>query len=145
MARYARLAALRDSPDAFLPGQPPEHQWDEDHWRRSCRSGIWAVAEDGAGTFGLARLSYMGPDAYVESVWTHPLHRRKGVASRLVRRLIAAKRPGGHGDIFVWVIQPNDPAFNLYKKLGFEETSDEQLLRPINRYERRMRFAGSRQ
>jgi ribosomal protein S18 acetylase RimI-like enzyme len=144
VARDARLAALRDTPEAFLPGQPLEHLWDEDRWRRSCRSGIWAVAQDGGNTVGLARLSQVGPDAYVESVWTHPQHRRRGVASRLVRELIAAERPNGAGDIFVWVIQPNDPAFNLYKKLGFEETSDEQLLAPVNRYERRMRFTGHR-
>jgi ribosomal protein S18 acetylase RimI-like enzyme len=142
VARDARLAALRDSPEAFLLAQPPEHLWDEDRWRRSCRSGIWAVSQAGAHTVGLARLSYVSPDAYVESVWTHPQHRRRGVASRMVRELIAAQRPDGQGDIFVWVIQPNGPASSLYKKLGFEETFDEQLLVPVNRYERRMRFTG---
>jgi hypothetical protein len=45
LARDARLAALRDSPEAFLPKQPPESSWTEERWRGTWQSGLWAVAQ----------------------------------------------------------------------------------------------------
>jgi ribosomal protein S18 acetylase RimI-like enzyme len=140
LARDARLAALRDSPEAFLPQQPPESSWSEEHWRRSWQSGLWAVAQADGGIVGLARLSREWADVYVESVWTHPRYRRRGVASALVRRLIANAPPARRGGIFVWVIHPNDAAFSLYESLGFQPTDDKQLLSGLDRIEERLRL-----
>jgi ribosomal protein S18 acetylase RimI-like enzyme len=144
LARDARFAALRDAPDSFLPWRPPESSWTEARWRDSWRSGLWAVARSGGRTVGLARLSQDGMDAYIESVWTDPRYRRLGIASALVRRLIASKRPPGRGAVYVWVITPNAAAFRLYESLGFVPTKVTQHLGNLDRVEEQLRFSGDR-
>jgi ribosomal protein S18 acetylase RimI-like enzyme len=140
VARDTRLAALDDAPGTLLARHPPESSWTEEQWRRSWRSGSWAVAEAGGSTVGLARLSRVGTDAYVESVWTDPRYRNRGVASGLVGHLLQVARPAGAREIFVWVIRPNPPAFRLYKSLGFESTGVSQVLEGTERVEVRLRL-----
>jgi ribosomal protein S18 acetylase RimI-like enzyme len=143
VAREARLAALRNAPESLLPRQPHESSWTEESWRRSCETGLWAVAEDADLIIGLARLAREYPAAHVESVWTHPGHRRRGVASALVRELVAVERKRGPGDVFVWVIQPNPAALRLYMSLGFEPTGELQPLDGLGRVEERLRLSGA--
>jgi ribosomal protein S18 acetylase RimI-like enzyme len=140
LVRDARLAALRDAPDVLLPGKPAEPLWSERRWRRTWQSGLWLVARANGRTAGLARLSYADPDAYVESVWTHPQFRHRGVGSSMVLRLTQYRRPTGN--LFVWVIHPNPEAFRLYRRLGFETTGYRQLLEDFGRVEERLRFTG---
>jgi ribosomal protein S18 acetylase RimI-like enzyme len=70
-------------------------------------------------------------------VWTHPLYRRQGIASGLIRLLV--DQVGGD-EVFVWVIHPNKAAFQLYKSLRFERTYEVQTLGTIGREEERLRF-----
>jgi GNAT superfamily N-acetyltransferase len=155
VAREIRLAALRDAPEALLPRQPHESDWDEDRWRRSWENGLWAVAADaagaganggaggaGAGVFGVARLAREEAGPYVESVWTRPEHRRRGVARALVRELVNLEREHAAGDVFVWVIRPNPAALRLYTSLGFESTDTVQVLE-TGQEEERLRLSGA--
>jgi ribosomal protein S18 acetylase RimI-like enzyme len=142
VARDARLAALRDAPGSFLTAGPSEWSWTDGHWRRSCATSQWVVAQAGDTVVGLARLTNGGIGPHVESVWTHPEHRRRGIASALVRRLVQAARELGPGDVFVWVIQPNSAAVGLYTSLGFEPTDERQPLGGLDRVEERFRLGG---
>jgi ribosomal protein S18 acetylase RimI-like enzyme len=142
VVREARLAALQDAPDLLLPTQPHESSWSEARWRLSWKDGVWAVAHDDDHVVGLARLTRSKVGVHVESVWTHPRHRRRGVASALVRTLVAKEREDGPSDVFVWVVPPNPAAFGLYTKLGFEPTNDRQWLAGLGRVEERLRLSG---
>lgn len=142
LARAARLTALRDAPGSFLPERPHESSWTEDRWRHSCVTGQWAVAQAGDTTLGLARLARRGVGPHLESIWTHPDHRRRGIASVLIRQLISLERARGTQTIFVWVIVPNPAAFHLYASLGFEPTHERHLLDGLDRVEERLRFNG---
>lgn len=135
--RRTRLAALRDSPESFLPTTPHEASWSARRWRRSFRRGRWAVARAGGTIVGLARLSWEKDGPHLSSVWTHPAHRQRRIAFRLVRLLIGQVRGG---EVFVWVIHPNKAAFDLYEKLEFERTKEIQTLPSIGREEERLRF-----
>jgi ribosomal protein S18 acetylase RimI-like enzyme len=143
LARDARLAALRDAPESLLPTQPHESSWTEERWRRSCITGLWAVAQAGSSIVGLARLTDEEIGPHVESVWTHPRHRRRGIASALVRLLVNEERAEGPVDVFVWVIHPNPAAFRLYASLGFEPTYERQPLDGLGRVEERLRLSGA--
>jgi GNAT superfamily N-acetyltransferase len=143
LARAARLAALRDAPQYFLPKQPPELSWTQERWRRSCVAGKWAVARAGDTIVGLAQLTPGGIGPHVESVWTHPDHRRRGIASALVSRLVELERNRGSRDVYVWVIEPNPAAMQLYLALGFRPTGERQLLPGLGRYEERLRLSES--
>jgi ribosomal protein S18 acetylase RimI-like enzyme len=141
LARAARLAALRDAPQSFLTTLPSESSWTEDRWRWSCATSQWAVAQTGDAIVGLARLTRGGVGPHVESVWTHPEHRRRGIASALVRRLVTAARARGGSDVFVWVIQPNAAAARLWASLGFEPTGWRQPVDGHGRLEERLRLS----
>jgi ribosomal protein S18 acetylase RimI-like enzyme len=144
LARETRLAALREAPESLLPRRPHESLWTEERWRRSWETGLWAVAQAGATIIGLARLTREHAAPHVESVWTHPQHRRRGVASALVRELVAVERAArGAVEVFVWVIHPNPAAFQLYTTLGFEPTDERQTLDGLGRIEERLRLSGA--
>src|SRR5688572_25250516 len=55
-----------------------------------------------------------GPEYYISMVWTHPEHRRKGLAARLIFVLESETTK----DI-VLEVNPDNPAIALYKSLKF--------------------------
>jgi ribosomal protein S18 acetylase RimI-like enzyme len=77
------------------------------------RSQHVAFARDGAAIVGMARLLSDGvSNAYLLDVWTASTHRRQGVATTMIRRLIS-QVPGQHIGL------QTDDAQELYGKLGF--------------------------
>jgi len=85
-----------------------------DALRRSFeRSQHVAIARDGARVVGMARLLSDGVcNAYLVDVWTLSSHRRRGIASAMVRAL-AAMVPGQHIGL------QTDDAQAFYTSLGF--------------------------
>jgi ribosomal protein S18 acetylase RimI-like enzyme len=72
-----------------------------------------AFALDGTRVVGMARLLSDGVcNAYLLDVWTASSHRRQGIASALVRRLVE-RVPGQHVGL------QTDDAQGLYGSLGF--------------------------
>lgn len=72
-----------------------------------------AFAWDGGQLVGMARLLSDGVcNAYLLDVWTHSRHRRQGIASQMVRHLMAAV-PGQHIGL------QTDDAQPFYDTLGF--------------------------
>jgi GNAT superfamily N-acetyltransferase len=58
----------------------------------------------------------------VEDVFTHPLHRRRGVASALITTLVARLRERGCGPVFLGALA-GEQAKRLYARLGFRPVS----------------------
>lgn len=74
-----------------------------------------AVARDGDRVVGMARLLSDGVcNAYLVDVWTASSHRRRGIASALIRRLLD-EVPGQHVGL------QTSSAQALYASLGFRE------------------------
>jgi ribosomal protein S18 acetylase RimI-like enzyme len=94
--------------DDFDNGRTPEAL------RRSFeQSHHVAIARDGDRVVGMARLLSDGVcNAYVVDVWTASPYRRQGIASSMMRLLIAAV-PGQHIGL------QTDDASHLYRSLGF--------------------------
>lgn len=77
------------------------------------RSQHVALARDGGRLVGMARLLSDGVcNAYLVDVWVTSTHRRRGIASAMVRRLIE-QVPGQHIGL------QTDDAQGLYRSLGF--------------------------
>ncbi len=95
--------------DAFDNGRSPEAL------RRSFeQSQHVAIARDGERVVGMARLLSDGVcNAYLVDVWTASPHRRRGIASAMIRRLLD-EVPGQHVGLQTSDAQP------LYTSLGFE-------------------------
>lgn len=76
------------------------------------------VAVDGDRVVGMARLLSDGVcNAYLLDVWTLSSHRRQGIASEMVRHLMA-RVPGQH------IALQTDDAQALYTSLGFRPQPD---------------------
>jgi ribosomal protein S18 acetylase RimI-like enzyme len=95
--------------DEFDNGRKPEAL------RRSFeQSQHVAFARDGDRVVGTARLLSDGVcNAYLVDVWTASSHRRQGIASALIRRLLD-QVPGQHVGL------QTDDAQLLYESLGFQ-------------------------
>jgi ribosomal protein S18 acetylase RimI-like enzyme len=70
-------------------------------------------------------INYMrqrnAPEWYIGNVTVLPDYRRRGIARRLVQATLDELRNRGARAAFLDVVVGNDPAFNLYKEMGFEE------------------------
>src|ERR1044072_7747571 len=72
-----------------------------------------AIARDGDRGVGMARVLSDGVcNAYLVDAWTASSHRRRGIASSMIRSL-TAKIPGQHLGL------QTDTAHDLYRSLGF--------------------------
>lgn len=60
------------------------------------------------------------PEWYIANVTVLPAYRRRGIARRLVEATLKELRRREAKLAFLDVVAGNDPAFNLYKELGFE-------------------------
>lgn len=125
--RALRLRALEDAPGAFLSDGTDESSRTERAWRETFRRGVWLVAVAEREPVGLARMLCDGVEVpHIESVWTAPDHRRRGIATALIRWLIDRYRALGATEIRLWVLDANHDARRLYESLGFEPTGERQ-------------------
>jgi ribosomal protein S18 acetylase RimI-like enzyme len=72
-------------------------------------------------------INYMrqrnAPEWYIGNVTVLPAYRRRGIARRLVQATLEELQKRKARIAFLDVVVGNDPAFNLYKEMGFEEFS----------------------
>lgn len=70
-------------------------------------------------------INYMrqrnAPEWYIANVTVLPAYRRRGIARKLVEATLNELRNRNAEIAFLDVVVGNDPAFNLYKEMGFEE------------------------
>ena len=121
--REIRLAALADSPDAFGSTLERERELGEDDWRRRLTGPVYVVEDprpvavggifDNAGT------------PHVCGMWTHPEHRGRGHARRILDALIP---PGTPAQLDVNIT--NGGARVAYERYGFVGTGEVEPLRP---------------
>lgn len=105
IALKADLAA-----DEFDNGRTPEELE-----RSFANSYAVVIARAGNQVVGTARLLADGVcNAYLVDVWTASRHRRKGIGTNMVRRLLASV-PGHHVGLF------SEEHSGFYRTLGFEE------------------------
>ena len=137
--RDVRLRALTDSPEAFLANGEVDELSKED-WQDTFTTGRWVVAATDRGIVGLARMLDDGVEApHIESVWTDPGYRGRGIASTLIRWLVAKQQELGASEVLLWVLRSNQQARRLYEFLGFRPTGERQ---PVDgeRIEERLRL-----
>jgi ribosomal protein S18 acetylase RimI-like enzyme len=134
--REARLTALADAPDAFGSTIDRELGFGEATWRGRLDStahvGAWRPRPQG----GLIGLVAGFPEAgsprawHLVSMWVSPDGRGQGIADRLVAAICQLARADGAGQIALWVTEVNVRALAFYRRAGFRETGQRQLVRP---------------
>ena len=86
--RAARLAALAESPEAFVSSLAVEQEYDEATWRARMRRAQRLLAEVDGSAVGVASVGTMADTegtAELFGLWVVPAWRGRGVAAALVR------------------------------------------------------------
>jgi ribosomal protein S18 acetylase RimI-like enzyme len=141
--RLLRLTALGESPENFLATSAKENRYTPAHWTAEFDRGIWYICEDSTEPVGLIGVAYGAEKPYegyyLEYLWVKPGRRNSGIASDLVSRALALLREESCEIAYLWIIDGNDAAMGLYKKIGFVSTNERQELpdRP-GQFEERM-------
>lgn len=127
--RAARLAALHDSPCAFVATLAVEAGWADEQWVASIESSTWAVARAAGEVVGIACLVTADADCrmdyFIQSVWVTPMFRRQGLVRQMLWRLEGVARTRGAEYLKLWVLETNDTACDAYLKLDFFAVLDE--------------------
>jgi ribosomal protein S18 acetylase RimI-like enzyme len=130
--RNIRLAALQESPEAFLSTYQQEVVYDSDRWRTEFDRGNWYI-----GICAGAPVSLLGVicgtrmpvhECYLEYLWVSPEYRRSGIAFGMLTAVLARLRAAAVEITFVWVIDGNEPARHLYERIGFVSSNHRQPL-----------------
>lgn len=130
VVRAMRLAALHDSPDAFVNTWMGEWRLPSAHWRSCFTNSTWVAARTGTQFVGMARLA--PPERglprvpYIESVWVEPSFRWQGVLRQMIEWLEYHALAVGATELRLWVLDTNESAGRAYQKLGFSPLLDAQ-------------------
>ena len=125
--RSVRLAALRESPEAFAATVGEEEAYDEDLWRERMRRSARLVAEragDAVGvvSVGTAKGSDDATAGELFGLWVHPGARGSGVATTLVKEGARLASERGQSHLVYWVGTENGRAVAFASGMGFRPT-----------------------
>lgn len=138
--RHLRLSALRTNPEAFGATLHSQEQVDEQVWRRGTNAHAWFGFVDSQPA-GMVRLWFdpqTKPTPEIIALWVDDRYRGHGVGRHLMLAAMDAARTAA-GCAELWVVTSNVVARRLYESLGFQETSQVEVL-PDGRQEIRMRW-----
>lgn len=138
--RTIRLAALTDSPDAFVASLEEEQGYDEALWRERMRRSTRLVAvrdnDDGSEQrqhLGVVSLGQgkdeEGQVAEIFGLWVSPEARGTGVATKLVEAGAQRARKDGRTHVAYWVGTDNGRAVAFASGIGFRPTDFRRPMR----------------
>lgn len=131
--RSVRLAALKDSPDAFASAYDQEAAYAEDFWRVRMRRSQRLLAQEDGRTVGVVSVrSHDTGESQVGElfgIWVVPDKRGAGVAWRLVEAAARAARENGSHALAYWVGTDNGRAVAFASSFGFRPTDDRRPMR----------------
>jgi len=125
--REVRLAALRESPQAFLTTYAEEVTKPEQYWRNRMVQAHQLLAERGGEPLGVASVEMTKGDAQSADLcdlWVTPEARNTGIASLLVQAAADQAIRDGRTRLYYWVSTENGRAIGFASNAGFRVTSE---------------------
>ena len=143
--RQIRLAALSESPTAFVSTAAEEGALDEDFWRLRMRRSVRLLAERDGQPIGVASVGDAKPvigdgDSEIDGLagekvaeifgmWVEPSSRGSGVAWRLVEAAATEAHGTGHSHLMLWVAVDNGRAVAFFSSYGFRPSDARRPMR----------------
>lgn len=124
--RELRLAALQESPGAFVGTYADESQQNDEFWRNRIGQAHRFVAERETAPVGVVGLGAHGDDpedGEVFDLWVTPDARASRVAMTLVATAARQAADEGRTRLFFWVLSESAPAIAFAGNFGFRPTS----------------------
>jgi ribosomal protein S18 acetylase RimI-like enzyme len=132
--RAVRLAALRDTPDAF--GETLDEAEKSDWQARTVSGsshtdrGVFVAVERDRGIGMVFAKGATPPEpAFLGGLWVHPAFRRFGVGRRLFQSATEFLRAADQGQLSLWAAGSAPGVFDFYRSLGLRETGATAALR----------------
>ena len=127
--RSARLAALTESPEAFVASAAEEDAFPESAWRDRMNRSTRLLAEIEGATAGVVSIGQIRSGeapraAELFGLWVRPASRGLGVATALVRAGARTARENGKSHLAYWVGSDNGRAVAFASGFGFRPTDD---------------------
>jgi GNAT superfamily N-acetyltransferase len=132
--RSVRLAALEESPHAFVATLDEEQGYDEALWRSRMNRSRRLVAEVDGRAVGVASVGRAeeNPDvAELFGLWVAPEARGTGVATLLVQAGADTARRDGKSHLAYWVGTENGRAVAFASGFGFRPTDSRRPMRVV--------------
>lgn len=123
--RDIRLRALTDSPDSFASTLDRELTFAEAEWQWRIANGYNVIAR-GSEPVGLAGGYLHDGVPELIAMWVQPESRGAGVAEQLVEAIADWAGEQDADRLTLWVVDGNQRAERLYRRLGFARTGDAQ-------------------
>jgi ribosomal protein S18 acetylase RimI-like enzyme len=127
-----RLAALEQAPDSFLARWEDENQFDEVRWRAEFDRGQWSIGShlgSPVSLLGSTRENHTPwSECFLEYLWVSPEWRYKGLGYSMLVTEIERLRKVGVRTAFLWVLDGNEAAVRLYRRVGFVSANYRQPL-----------------
>jgi ribosomal protein S18 acetylase RimI-like enzyme len=131
--RDVRLAALQESPEAFVATFEEESALDEAAWRERMRRSRRLVAASGGNVVGVVSIGRAGQEednaGELFGLWVTPAERGSGVAWQLVQAGAAQARADGRSHLAYWVGTDNGAAVAFASSFGFRPTDTRRPMR----------------
>lgn len=133
--RSVRLAALTESPEAFVATHEQEAAEPEEFWRARMTRSTRLLAERDGEALGIASVGAVADDepgsAQLFGLWVRPAARGSGVATALVRSGAEAAAHAGQAHLLYWVGTDNGSAVAFASGFGFRPTSERRPMRVV--------------
>jgi ribosomal protein S18 acetylase RimI-like enzyme len=129
--RTVRLAALADSPTAFITRYDEAAEYPDELWQRQAVAGSAGSEQaafllfDGKRVCGMAAGLSQAENAdevLLVGMWVAPPYRRSGHGARLVKKVVHWAAGRGAVSVVLGVTSGNDSAVALYESCGFSLT-----------------------
>jgi ribosomal protein S18 acetylase RimI-like enzyme len=147
-----REAVLQDEPELFrmmrllAEQEPGKIQFDEPAARATFRrflslpefGRVWLLCEGNTSvgyivlTIGFS-FEFHGHDAFIDELYVEAAHRRRGFGRQAVAYLEEKAREMGVNAVHLEVDRGNDPAFELYRRVGYEDHDRFLMTKWLNR------------
>ena len=137
--RQVRLAALAESPEAFVATHAEESGYDEDFWRQRMRRSSRILAEREGTVVGVVSVGSSSEEredvAELFGLWVAPQHRGSGVAWKLVQAGADQARAEGKAHLVYWVGTDNGRGVAFASSFGFRTTDYRRPMRVVSEEE----------
>ena len=97
--------------------------WDRQFLENISKAIFLVLGQQEVYGFLIAGCRNRNVSANLLKIAVHPEHRRKGIASNLINKLVEMLRDRQIGEVEVIVLKTCKPAISLYKKVGFKLVS----------------------
>lgn len=133
--RTFRLAALKESPDAFAATHDDEASFPETAWQERMQRATRLLAERDDEYVGVASVRRLGPAedddrdfAEFFGMWVDPAKRGGGIGVQLMRAGVSIARSMGCDQLVYWVSTDNGAAVAFASSYGFRTTDSRRLM-----------------